>query len=229
MSFWVNVFLGKCLSGQISFWANVFWVNVFLGKCLSGQMSFWANVFLGKCISGQMSFGQMSSGQMSFWANVFLGKCLLGKCLLGKCLSGQMSFWANVFWANVHLGKCLSGQMSSGQMSFWANVSGQMSFWANVVWANVVSPQKRATFSTLNVGLAGTGIEPGPPAWQAVALIAQPSTTPYVIKDIKGSFSSPFWTCKSRKRSKIAALYDFGDFRDIFFLFFFGINPPIPP
>jgi hypothetical protein len=98
-----------------------------LGKCLCGQMSFWANVFLGKCLSGQMSFGQMSSGQMYFWANVFLGKCLLG-----KCLSGQMSFWANVFWANVHLGKCLSGQMSSGQMSsrqmsFWANVSGQMS------------------------------------------------------------------------------------------------------
>jgi hypothetical protein len=32
--------LSKCLSGQMSFWANVF-----LGKCLSGQMSFWANVF----------------------------------------------------------------------------------------------------------------------------------------------------------------------------------------
>jgi hypothetical protein len=37
--------------------------------------------------------------------------------------------------------------------------------------------QKRATFSTLNVGLAGIGNEPGPPAWQAEALTAQPSTT----------------------------------------------------
>jgi hypothetical protein len=38
--------------------------------------------------------------------------------------------------------------------------------------------QKRATFSTLTVGLAGLGIKPGPPEWQAVALTAQPSTTP---------------------------------------------------
>jgi hypothetical protein len=37
--------------------------------------------------------------------------------------------------------------------------------------------QERATYSTLNVGLAGPGIEPGPPAWQAAALTAQPSTT----------------------------------------------------
>jgi hypothetical protein len=43
--FWANGLVGKCLSGQMSFWANVFWANVFLGKCLSGQMSFWANVF----------------------------------------------------------------------------------------------------------------------------------------------------------------------------------------
>jgi hypothetical protein len=109
-----NIRVGKCLSGQMSFWADIF-----LGRCLwanvSGQMSFWANVLLGKRPSGQMS-----SGQMYFWANVFLGKRLLGKRLMGKCPSRQMSFWANVFWAdvfwaNVVLGKCL-----------WANVSGQM-------------------------------------------------------------------------------------------------------
>jgi hypothetical protein len=35
LSFWANVFLGKCLSEQTSFWANVFWANVFLGKCMS--------------------------------------------------------------------------------------------------------------------------------------------------------------------------------------------------
>jgi hypothetical protein len=51
--------------------ANVFWANVFLGKCLSGQMSFWANdlwanIFRDKCLSGQMSSGQISYGQMSF-------------------------------------------------------------------------------------------------------------------------------------------------------------------
>jgi hypothetical protein len=28
--------------------------------------------------------------------------------------------------------------------------------------------QKRATFSTLNVGLSGPGIEPGPPAWPGI-------------------------------------------------------------
>jgi hypothetical protein len=54
ISFWADVFLGKCSSGQMSSgqmsfwasvaWASVFWANVFLGKCLSGQMSFWANV-----------------------------------------------------------------------------------------------------------------------------------------------------------------------------------------
>jgi hypothetical protein len=37
--------------------------------------------------------------------------------------------------------------------------------------------QKRANFSTLFAGLAGTGFEPGPPAWQAAALTAQPFTT----------------------------------------------------
>jgi hypothetical protein len=36
-----------------------FWANVFLGKCLSGQMSFWAI----KCLSGQMSFRAKYSGQ----------------------------------------------------------------------------------------------------------------------------------------------------------------------
>jgi hypothetical protein len=39
--------------------------------------------------------------------------------------------------------------------------------------------QKRATFSTLTVGLPGPGIEPGPPACQAAALTAQPFTTPF--------------------------------------------------
>jgi hypothetical protein len=105
-----------CLSGQMSFWANVFWANVFLGKRPSEQTSFWANVFWanvfqGKSLSGQTSSGQTSYGQMSIWANVFLGKCLLGRCLLGKCRSGQMSMgkclWANVGWANVG-SPCLS-------------------------------------------------------------------------------------------------------------------------
>jgi hypothetical protein len=80
ISFWANVFLGRCPSEQIS----------------SGQMSFWSNLLLGKRPSGQMS-----SGQMSIWANVFLGKRLLVKRLMGKCPSGQTSFWANVFWADV--------------------------------------------------------------------------------------------------------------------------------
>jgi hypothetical protein len=40
--------------------------------------------------------------------------------------------------------------------------------------------QKRATFSTLKVW-PGPGIKPGPPAWQAAALTAQPSTTPNLI------------------------------------------------
>jgi hypothetical protein len=55
---WANVFLGKCLSGQMSFWANAFWANVFLANV------FWANVVLGKCRSGQMSLGKC------LWANV---------------------------------------------------------------------------------------------------------------------------------------------------------------
>jgi hypothetical protein len=38
--------------------------------------------------------------------------------------------------------------------------------------------QKRATISNLNIGLDGPGIKPGPSAWQAAALTAQPSTTP---------------------------------------------------
>jgi hypothetical protein len=38
LSFWANVYPGKCLSGQMPFWSNV-----------SGQMSFWANVFLMIC------------------------------------------------------------------------------------------------------------------------------------------------------------------------------------
>jgi hypothetical protein len=45
MSFWANVFQRKCVPRQMSFWANFFWANIFLGKCLSGQISFWADVF----------------------------------------------------------------------------------------------------------------------------------------------------------------------------------------
>jgi hypothetical protein len=104
--------MGKCLSGQLSFFANVLLSKCHLGKCLSGQMSFWANVLLGKCLLGKCRFGQMSIWANVFWANVFLG----------KCLSGQMSFWANVVWANVPLGKRRMGKW------LWANVSGQTSY-----------------------------------------------------------------------------------------------------
>jgi hypothetical protein len=45
MYFLAIVFLGKCISGQMAFWANV------LGQISSGPMSFWANVLLGKCLS----------------------------------------------------------------------------------------------------------------------------------------------------------------------------------
>jgi hypothetical protein len=78
--FWGNVLVGKCLSGHMCVWANVFLVNVLLDNYHT------SNSNLSNCISGQLL-----SGQMSFWANVFLG----------KCLSGQISFWANVIWANV--------------------------------------------------------------------------------------------------------------------------------
>jgi hypothetical protein len=61
----------KGISWQMSFWANVFLGKCLLGECLSCQMSFWAIVFLGKCLSGQIS-----SGEMSFWAIVFFGKYL---------------------------------------------------------------------------------------------------------------------------------------------------------
>jgi hypothetical protein len=83
MSFWANVFLGKCLLGKCC-----------LGKCLSGQMSFWANVFLGKCTSGQTSYGQMSLGKC-LWANVS-GQMSLGKCRMGKC-------HGTVLWQFNHL------------------------------------------------------------------------------------------------------------------------------
>jgi hypothetical protein len=86
--------VGKCLSWKTSVMANVLWANVFLGKFLSGQLSYgqmtiWANVLLanvhlGKCISGQMSSGQMSYVQMLFWANVS-GQTSLRKCRIGKC------------------------------------------------------------------------------------------------------------------------------------------------
>jgi hypothetical protein len=117
------VFLGKCLSGQMLSGQMSFWANVFLGNRLSA----WANFPLGKCL-----LGKCLSGQMFFWANV-----LLGKCLMGKCFSGKMYFLANVFWANVFLGKCLMGKCLSGQMSFMEMSSRQTSHWANVVWANV--------------------------------------------------------------------------------------------
>jgi hypothetical protein len=64
--------LSNCPCGQISLRANVF-----VGKCFSGQMSFWAsvfraNVFLGKCLCGQMY-----NGQMSFWANILWAKSVI--------------------------------------------------------------------------------------------------------------------------------------------------------
>jgi hypothetical protein len=91
--------MGKCLSGQMSFWANVFWANVFLGQCLSGQTSY------GQMSYGQMFYGQMSYGQMSFWANVFLGKRLMGKCLMGKCHSRQMNL-GQMSHGKRRMGKC---------------------------------------------------------------------------------------------------------------------------
>jgi hypothetical protein len=45
--------LGKCLSGQVSFWANVVWANTLLGKRRMGKC-------LCSNVSGQMSYGQMS-------------------------------------------------------------------------------------------------------------------------------------------------------------------------
>jgi hypothetical protein len=48
--------------------------------------------------------------------------------------------------------------------------------------------QKRATFSTLNVGLAGTGNQTRAPAWQAEALTAQPSTTPRLGEELCQGF-----------------------------------------
>jgi hypothetical protein len=126
--------------------------NVFLGRCLSGRMSFWANVLLGKCL-----LGKCPSGQMSFWANVLLGKCLLGKCLSGQMSFWANVLWANALCANVHLGKCLSGhmssgQMSSGQMSFWANVSGQMSL------GNCRMGKCRVTVVLVGSGEGGEGL-----------------------------------------------------------------------
>jgi hypothetical protein len=78
-------------SGQMSFWANVFLGKCLLGKCLSGQMSFWADVFWSNVILGKYLSGQMSSEQMSIWANVFLK--LIGK--IGPSLS---FFLAYRFW-----------------------------------------------------------------------------------------------------------------------------------
>jgi hypothetical protein len=75
MSFWANVFMGKCLLGKFR-----------LGKCLYGQMSFWANVFLGKCRMDKRPSGQTLYGQMS-----------LGKCLWANVL------WANVIETVIHI------------------------------------------------------------------------------------------------------------------------------
>jgi hypothetical protein len=70
MFLWANDFLGNRLSGQMSFWANVFWANVFRKCRLHGQMSFWANVV---------------------WANVLLGERRMGKWLRAN-VSGQTSY-----------------------------------------------------------------------------------------------------------------------------------------
>jgi hypothetical protein len=116
MSFWANVLLGKfllskCLSGQISFWANVFWSNVV-----------WANVFLGNCLSGQMS-----SGQTPFWANVVKanvsGQMYLGKCRMGKCHGTKKNIYEiyqSVYGINlIHVCHGISCQFMSF-MSFMA-------------------------------------------------------------------------------------------------------------
>jgi hypothetical protein len=92
--------MGKCLSGQMSFWAIVFlrkwpsgqtpsWANVLLGKCISGQMSFWANVFWANVDWANVFWANVD------WANVVRANVLLGKRHMGKCL------WANVVWVNV--------------------------------------------------------------------------------------------------------------------------------
>jgi hypothetical protein len=60
--------MGKCPSGQMSFWAIVFWANFVPVKCL------WANVF----------------GQMS------LGKCLLGKCRIIVCGDFEFKIYVTV-------------------------------------------------------------------------------------------------------------------------------------
>jgi hypothetical protein len=112
-------------SEQLSFCANVSLGKSLLGKCLSGQMSFWAIAFPVKCrkgnfISDQIVFlikchlSNCLSGQMSLWVNVFLANVFWANVFLGKCLSWQMSceqmsFWANVVWAKD------SGQMSLGK------------------------------------------------------------------------------------------------------------------
>jgi hypothetical protein len=54
--------------------------------------------------------------------------------------------------------------------------------------------QKRANFSTLILGLDNPGIEPGPPAWFAAALNAQPSTATHCIA---------YWV-KKKKKQKIS-------------------------
>jgi hypothetical protein len=88
-----------------------------LGKCLSRQSSFWADVLLGKRLLLKSPSGQMSYGQMSFLANAFLGKYFSGQMSYGQTSSGQMFFWSNVFLGKHCQGKCPSGQMSYGQMS----------------------------------------------------------------------------------------------------------------
>jgi hypothetical protein len=56
-----------------------------MGKCLSGQMSYWANVFLGNCLLGKYLMGkwQMAPRQISPRSNVD-GQMSLGRCLVGK-------------------------------------------------------------------------------------------------------------------------------------------------
>jgi hypothetical protein len=127
---WAIVFLGKCiskellsgkcLSGQLYFWANVI-----LGKCLSGQMSFWAIVFLGKCLSGQMSLWANI-----FWANVFClsapgaGFTNFTKFLIRILLSFYLVAQAprrTLVGLYQHIPTNSVGE-SGPRMSFWANV-----------------------------------------------------------------------------------------------------------
>jgi hypothetical protein len=69
----------------------------------------------------------------------------------------------------------------SGNTFAFATVNLNLSIISIAVPENVppdAGLQKRDYFSTLIIGLAGTGSKPGLAAWQATAITAQPSTTP---------------------------------------------------